>query len=276
MTNAGTTNAGTVSLDWAAGSGSPWLSVSSGTGTLAVGGAAATVGVSLNSAATLLAAGTNAGTVWFTNLNNGVVQSFLFSLTVTKLAPSLSWAALSAVSYGTALSSTQLDATANVPGSFAYTPSAGTVLNAGTNTLSVVFTPTNTADYSNATKNVSLVVTRMPLTVTAANASRVYGQTNPVFTGTITGLQNGDNITATYSSSATTNSAVGTYAITPTLVDPNDRQTNYIVTLSNGTLTVTMAAPVLNWTTPPAITYGTALSPAQLERHGECAWQFCL
>ena len=33
--------------------------------------------------------------------------------------------------YGTALSATQLNATANVPGTFVYTPAAGTVLNAG-------------------------------------------------------------------------------------------------------------------------------------------------
>ncbi|MGD0812813.1 MAG: protease pro-enzyme activation domain-containing protein [Verrucomicrobiota bacterium] len=258
------TNVGTVSLDWAAGSGSSWLSVSPASGTLAAGGAVTTVSGGLNSAAGVLAAGNNTGTVWFTNLNNGVAQSFLFSLSVSKVAPSLSWAAPAAVSYGTALSSTQLDATANVPGSFAYSPSAGAVLNAGTNTLSVDFTPTNTAGYSNATDKVSLVVTRVPLTVTASNASQVYGQPSPVLTGTIIGLQNGDNITATYDSSATTNSAVGTYAITPKLVDPDNRQTNYIVTLSNGTLTVTMAAPLLSWATPSAVNYGTAIGSNQL------------
>ena len=259
------TNVGTVSLDWAAGSGFSWLSVSPSSGTLASNGAAATVSVGLNSAATFLPAGNNTGTVWFTNLNNGVAQSFLFSLSVSKVAPSLSWTAPSAVSYGTALGPAQLDATANVPGGFAYTPSAGAVLNARTNTLSVVFTPTNTADYSNAAGNVSLVVTRAPLSVTASNASRVYDQPNPGLTGTITGLQNGDNITANYSSSATTNSAVGTYAITPTLVDPNDRQTNYVVTLSNGTLTVTRAAPLLGWATPSAVNYGAALGSNQLD-----------
>ncbi len=33
------------------------------------------------------------------------------------------------------VSSTQLDATSNVPGTFAYSPAAGTVLEAGTQTL---------------------------------------------------------------------------------------------------------------------------------------------
>ena len=259
------TNVGTVALNWTFAAASPWLSASPGSGALAAGGAAATVSVGLNSAAALLSVGAYTNTAWFTNLNNGVAQAFQFSLTVSKATPSLTWSAPSSITYGTALSGTQLDATANVPGSFAYNPSAGTVLNAGTNTLSVTFIPGDTVDYNSATDTVHLAVSRAPLTVTASNASRTYGQTNPAFTGTITGLQNGDNITATYSCSATTNSPVGTYAITPSLVDPQDRQTNYIVTPSNGTLTVTMAAPVLSWATPAAITYGTALGPSQLD-----------
>jgi hypothetical protein len=62
--------------------------------------------------------------------------------------------------------------------------------------------------------------------------------TNPVFTGTITGLQNGDTVTATYACSATPPSPPGAYPITVTLVDPASRLGNYTVTTNNGTLTV--------------------------------------
>ena len=49
-------------------------------------------------------------------------------------------------------SATQLNATASVPGTFVYTPAAGTVLNAGAaQTLSVTFTPTDAANYTTAT-----------------------------------------------------------------------------------------------------------------------------
>ena len=49
-------------------------------------------------------------------------------------------------SAGTALSTAQLSATANVPGVFLYTPAAGTVLPVGAaQTLSVLFTPTDAA-----------------------------------------------------------------------------------------------------------------------------------
>jgi len=48
------------------------------------------------------------------------------ALTVNKAAPVITWAAPAAITYGTALSATQLDATANTPGTFDYTPGAGT------------------------------------------------------------------------------------------------------------------------------------------------------
>jgi 6-phosphogluconolactonase (cycloisomerase 2 family) len=84
-----------------------------------------------------------------------------------------------------------------------------------------------------------LTITPAPLTVTAANASRLYGDPNPVFTGTIVGIKNADAITATYSSPATVTSDVGTYPIIPALVDPTLKLGNYAVTSINGVLTIT-------------------------------------
>lgn len=75
-----------------------------------------------------------------------------------KTAPTITWATPSPISAGTALGSTQLNATANVPGNFSYTPAAGAIPAAGTDALSVIFTPTDTTDYSTAYATVSLVV----------------------------------------------------------------------------------------------------------------------
>src|SRR5208282_4751241 len=58
----------------------------------------------------------------------------------------------------------------------------------------------------------------------------------------ITGLVNGDQISAAYSCGATAWSSVGSYPITPSLVDPGNRETNYTVSLVNGSLTVNPAA----------------------------------
>jgi len=72
--------------------------------------------------------------------------------------PVITWPTPAAINYGTALSATQLDATTTLTGTFLYTPAAGTVLPAGTQTLSVTFTPTDTTDYTTASASVTLVV----------------------------------------------------------------------------------------------------------------------
>ena len=187
---------------------------------------------------------TNAGTYQVVVTNAAGLTNASATLTVSRTMPLVTWTNPAAIVYGTALSSNQLNATANVPGAFAYTPTTNIVLTAGTNTLLVVFTPTDTNDYTLATNSASLVVSPAALTVSASNASRAYGQTNPVFTGTVVGVTNGDNITAAYNTAATSNSPAGTYPIVPSLVDPSDRETNYTVTLVNGTLTV-FTAPVI-------------------------------
>ena len=161
-----------------------------------------------------------------------------------------------------------------MPGAFVYNPASSSVLTVGTKTLSVIFNPSNSTDYNGASTNVNLTVSPTPLTVTASNASRPYGTANPSFTGTISGVVNGDNITATFSCSAASNSPVGNYTITSTLNDPNDRQTNYAVTLNNGALTIVVATPVVTWPAPAPILYGAALGPSQLNASANAAGNF--
>jgi len=96
-------------------------------------------------------------------------------------------------------------------------------------------------NYSVTTNGGTLTINAALLTVNVNSTNRVYGVTNPVFTGAVLGLLNGDTITATYSSLATTNSPVGTYPILPSLNDPTLRLGNYVVTTNAGTLTITAA-----------------------------------
>jgi hypothetical protein len=186
----------------------------------------------------------DAGTylVTVTNVVGGTI-SLPATLVVLRKTPAIIWTNAAPITYGAALNDTQLNASANVPGTFAYTPPAGTVPGAGSYLLSAVFTPNDTVNYNSATLYVSLTVSNAPLTVTAGNATRSYGQANPVFTGTITGLQGLDNITANYSCAAVPASPPGGYPIVPSLADPFGRLVNYSVTVNNGTLTVNPAAP---------------------------------
>src|SRR4029077_17963143 len=89
----------------------------------------------------------------------------------------ITWATPADITYGTALSATQLNATANTPGTFVYTPLAGTVLNAGpAQALSVTFTPTDAANFTTATKTVSITVLKAtPVITWATPADITYG-----------------------------------------------------------------------------------------------------
>jgi hypothetical protein len=205
---------------------------------------------------------------------NYVVTLVNGTLTVTQAAPIVTWTNPTPVIYGTALGPNQLNAMASVPGTFAYFPNNGVTLNTGANALSVIFTPTDAVDYTTLINAAGLIVLPASLTVTAANATRPYGTANPVLTGSVTGLKNGDNITATYSTTATASSSVGTYPVTPALVDPGSRSTNYTVSLANGTLTITQTAPTVTWTSPAPIVYGTALSASQLNATGNVPGSF--
>jgi hypothetical protein len=113
-------------------------------------------------------------------------------LTVIKGTPVIAWRTLVPITYGTALSPTQLDASSPLTGSFAYTPAAGTVLAAGTQTLSVTFTPTDTADYTTATQTVQLTVNQAPLTITANNKTKAYGAPLSILDASYSGFVNGE------------------------------------------------------------------------------------
>lgn len=89
--------------------------------------------------------------------NVDTATSAAATLSVTVVTPVIIWANPTTVPYGTVLTATQLNATANVPGTFAYTPSAGTTMRAA-QTLSVTFTPTDPASYTTASKSVTIDV----------------------------------------------------------------------------------------------------------------------
>jgi hypothetical protein len=100
-----------------------------------------------------------AGGNYSTNTSSSITQL------VSAGTPVITWPAPVAIVHGTKLSATQLDATANVAGTFAYSPAAGTAPTLGSNTLSVTFTPTNTTDYTTATASVPLTVVQSATTM---------------------------------------------------------------------------------------------------------------
>ena len=82
------------------------------------------------------------------------------TVNVIKATPTVTWANQADITIGTALGIAQLNATASVDGTFAYTPVPGTVLGLGDNQLlSVTFTPNDSTNYNNvsATSHINVI-----------------------------------------------------------------------------------------------------------------------
>lgn len=97
------------------------------------------------------------------------------------------------------------------------------------------------ANYSIGYAPGTLTINPAPLTITADNASRLYGHVDPAFTASYAGLVNGDGTSVvsglSLTTAATAQSGVGSYAIVPSGASAN----NYAITYANGTLSVTQA-----------------------------------
>ena len=162
-------------------------------------------------------------------------------------ALTITWPAPAAITYGTALSSNQLDATASVPGSFTYSPAAGAVLTAGSHTLMAIFTPEDQKTYQVTTTLVALTVNQAAPVITWATPAPIpYG----------TGLSSAQlNATAnepgsfTYSPAAFAYLGVGTQTLTATFT-PTNSSTTFTASVP---LTITLPSVPVDTATPPQV-----------------------
>jgi Bacterial pre-peptidase C-terminal domain len=109
------------------------------------------------------------------NINYAPALPVQRRIVVNPASPTIDWPTPAPITYPMPLTATQLDAGASfsptcaptiactalvfdVPGTYVYSPPAGTVLNAGVHTLCVTFTPTDNTDYKTATYCVPLTV----------------------------------------------------------------------------------------------------------------------
>jgi hypothetical protein len=173
-----------------------------GTGLLKSG--VATFNLTSLSAGTSTLTASYAGDTSLTSASSNAV-----SYVVSKANPVITWLAPSSITYGSALTVSILNATASVPGTFTYTPNAGTLLSAGSHLLSVSFSPTDSTDYATLTSTASINVAQAKTTtsLTAPAASVLTGASvtfsisvSPGFAGTPTGsvqVLNGTTLLAT-------------------------------------------------------------------------------
>ena len=189
------------------------------------------------------------------------------SITINPAAPVISWNAPAAVTYGTPLGASQLNATAPVPGTFVYSPAAGTVLTAGSHILAVTFTPTDETDYTSNTASVSISVNPKAATI-------AWGNLSPITYGTPLGSSQ-LNATASvpgmfvYSPAAGTVLTAGSHALSVTFTATDT--TDYTTSTATVSIIVNQVAPVVSWSAPAAIAYGIPLGSSQPQRYRLCS-----
>ena len=113
-------------------------------------------------------------------------------------------------------------ATSGVAGTGAATTTATTSTGAGTATITAGVGSLTAANYDFSNwVNGTLTINKAPLTVTANNASKTYGDANPTLSTTVSGFVNGETLatsgvagSGSATTTATTTTAVGTAVIT--------------------------------------------------------------
>jgi hypothetical protein len=210
----------------------------------------------------VLSAGTHYPSATFTPTDtaNYTMAQAAVKLTVDRATPSVTWRTPSPISYGTALSAIELNATASIQGRFTYAPANGELLAAGTHTLSVTFTPTDTTDYAPVQATTQLTVAKAKQTIISwpAPAPISHGIALSVAQLNATAEIPG---TFTYTPAAGEILSTGTHKLAVTF-SPTD--TNFPPAQATVSLTVTKETPVITWSKPAPISFGSSLGEAQL------------
>lgn len=195
--------------------------------------------------------------------NYNAANSNTITFTIEAATPTLTWATPAPITFGTALSATQLNATASVAGTFVYNPAAGTVPAAGNQTLSVTFIPANTTDYVSVTDSVTLTVNP----VVGASYTLAANQTAVAGSSSVTLTLNSFNYAGTVSFSTSVSASAGATGTVTASATP-------VTLTSNGTATTTLTitataaaanhAPAVPWNSGGAIAFGVLLVGAPL------------
>src|SRR5438477_7371234 len=84
-----------------------------------------------------------------------------------------------------------------------------------------------------------LLISKRDLLISAADKTKLYGAGNPTLTGSISGVQNSDPVSESFTSVEDAASGIGDYVIVLSGVATGAVLANYSVIATNGTLTIT-------------------------------------
>ncbi len=212
----------------------------------------------------LLSAGDHTLTVTFLPSDTTDYETVTASvtLTVNKATPVLTWPAPAPIVFGTPLGAAQLNATANIPGALAYTPAAGTLLNAGSGQiLSATFAPADTANYVGGTVSTSIDVRQANAAIHVQGYSGTYDAKAHGATGSAIGVW-GENLSALLNLGTTFTNVPGGVATWTFAGDAN-----YAPASGTVSITIVKASPTIS-VAPYNVTYDATAHTATGSAHG--------
>jgi len=233
-----------------------------------------TFAVTLETAGTQSITATDTATSSITGTESGIT---------VRATPQVTWSSPASIVYGTPLGTVQLDASANVAGTFTYHPAAGAILDAGAGqTLSVTFTPTDATDYTTATGTTTITVTQatptisltapggtfdgspFPASVTIAGVSGTPGSSLEGVSPSLT-YYSGTYSNPTQLAGLTPLPGATVHAGAYTVLASFPATADYAAATGLANFTIAQATPQVTWSPPASIVYGTTLSAAQLD-----------
>ena len=180
-------------------------------------------------------------------INNANYQgSATNTMVINKASSSITLGSLSQTYNGTAKAATATTTPSGLAVSITYNGSANVPTNAGSYTVVGTISDVN---YQGGATN-TLVINAATLTYTANAASMTYGSVVPGLSGSVSGFMGTDNQgnattgTLTFTSSATSSSGVGSYAINGTGLTANNGNYTFVQAAGNATALTINALPV--------------------------------
>lgn len=196
--------------------------------------------------------GSAAGNYELGTVTNGALTVSALAITATANPVSVPYGQAIPAITGTLSGVLAADAS-NVTAVFSTTATSTSPI--GSYPIAVSLTGPAAGNYSvTLTGSASVTVTTAVVTVAVNNTAREYGAANPAFSGTLNGVlaQDAANVTAVYATTATATSSVGSYPITVQSLAGSAAGNYALGAVTPGTLTVTQAATTTSLTTSGA------------------------
>lgn len=190
---------------------------------------------------------------------------------LVRARPLVSWVPQPLV-YGTPVGAGQLNASAPVAGQFEYSIGGGTILAAGTHSISVTFVPSDGTRYVSVVREAAVHVMAATPTLSVADARIVFDGSPHGVPASAVGVfgEQLSPVIITYGGSASAPTDAGTYAVTARFLGSS----NYTPAEGRATLSIERRPSTVTWSAPEPIVVGTPLGATHLRASADVPGRF--